>query len=201
MNRLFLSVAVLLVVGCTGRTAKENEQSDSVAVELSMEELMLPDTSYASVEAVKYVVENTDSLAHPMKDFDDRYEKANGVFAFRKNLLRNASFGGKVKGTPSSIDIAWEFVTDYDTTHTKFGTWGGGSGWTGQPLYVNWTDEQMAALKQSPGLTANFGREEIIVGSLCGKGYFINYQTGKASRQPLDLGNVVKGTVSLDPEY
>ena len=35
---------------------------------------------------------------------------------------------------------------------------------------------------------------------LCGKGYFINYQTGKASREPLDLGNVVKGTMSLDPE-
>ena len=39
-----------------------------------------------------------------------------------------------------------------------------------------------------------------MVGSLCGKGYFINYQTGKASRKPLDLGNVVKGTMSLDPE-
>ena len=55
--------------------------------------------------------------------------------------------------------------------------------------------------KSSPGLTADFANEEIIVGSLCGKGYFINYQTGKASREPLDLGNVVKGTVGLDPEY
>ena len=201
-NKLLLMAAALLLTGCAGRTTNNGEQpADSVATELTMAELMLPDTSYASAEAVKYIVENEDSLAHPLKDFDDRYERANGVFAFRKNLLRNASYGGKVKGTPKEIEIAWEFSTDYDTTHTKFGTWGGGSGWTGQPLYVNWTDEQLKDLKRSPGLTADFGREEIIVGSLCGKAYFINYQTGRASRQPLDLGNVVKGTVSLDPEY
>jgi len=191
------------LAACGGRTTDSGQQAaDSVNVEMTMEELMLPDTSYASVEAVKYVVENADSAAHPLKDFDDRYQKANGVFAFRKNLMRNADFGGTVQGTPKSIEIAWEFTTDYDTTHTRFGVWGGGSGWTGQPLYVHWTDEQMAAFRQqSPGLTADFGPEEIIVGSLCGKGYFINYQTGRASRQPLDLGNVVKGTVSLDPEY
>ena len=191
------------LAACGGRTTDSGQQAaDSVDVEMTMEELMLPDTSYASVEAVKYVVENADSAAHPLKDFDDRYQKANGVFAFRKNLMRNADFGGTVQGTPKSIEIAWEFTTDYDTTHTRFGVWGGGSGWTGQPLYVHWTDEQMAAFRQqSPGLTPDFGPEEIIVGSLCGKGYFINYQTGRASRQPLDLGNVVKGTVSLDPEY
>lgn len=191
------------LAACGGRTTDSGQQAaDSVDVEMTMEKLMLPDTSYASVEAVKYVVENADSMAHPLKDFDDRYQKANGVFAFRKNLMRNADFGGTVQGTPKSIEIAWEFTTDYDTTHTRFGVWGGGSGWTGQPLYVHWTDEQMAAFRQqSPGLTADFGPEEIIVGSLCGKGYFINYQTGRASRQPLDLGNVVKGTVSLDPEY
>lgn len=203
MNKLWLVAITIVLVGCQGRKADQQGQSaDSADVEQSMEQLMLPDTSYASVEAVKYVVEDVDSLPHPLHDFDDRYAKANGVFAFRKNLQRDASFGGKVKGTPTAIDIAWSFETSYDKTHTRFGVWGGGSGWTGQPLYVHWTDEQMAAFRQqSPGLTADFGAEEIIVGSLCGEGYFINYQTGRASRRPLDLGNVVKGTVSLDPEY
>jgi outer membrane protein assembly factor BamB len=207
MRKLFLTfslvssfVLAFAVMACGGGRTTSNEEPVADSTDIPIEQLMLPDTSYASVEAVKYVVENTDSLPHPLKDFNDRYEGDN-VMAFRKNLMRNASFGGKVTGTPRSIEIAWEFTTDYDTTHTKFGVWGGGSGWTGQPLYVKWTDEQLDAFRQSsPGLTQDFGREEIIVGSLCGKGYFINYETGKASRQPLDLGNVVKGTVSLDPE-
>ena len=207
MRKLFLTfslvssfVLAFAIMACGGGRATSNEEPVADSTDIPIEQLMLPDTSYASVEAVKYVVENTDSLPHPLKDFNDRYEGDN-VMAFRKNLMRNASFGGKVTGTPRSIEIAWEFTTDYDTTHTKFGVWGGGSGWTGQPLYVKWTDEQLDAFRQSsPGLTQDFGREEIIVGSLCGKGYFINYETGKASRQPLDLGNVVKGTVSLDPE-
>jgi hypothetical protein len=198
-----LMAMTIMLMGCTGGKTPASDLTDSTATEdVPVEQLFLPDTSYASASAISFVIEDEDSVAAPLKDLDDRYEKANGIFAFRKNLRRDASYGGRIKGTPSQVEIAWAFETAYDTTHTKFGTWGGGSGWTGQPLYVNWADEQQADFrKSSHGLTADFGPEEIIVGSLCGKGYFINYQTGKASRQPLDLGNVVKGTVSLDPEY
>lgn len=198
-----LAVAALVACGNMGKQPQE-AAADSTAMDeaIPLEQLFLPDTCYASAEVVKYVVEQEDSLEAPLHDIDDRYEQAHGIFTFRRNLLRNASFGGKVKGTPSRIEIAWEFTTAYDTVHTRFGTWGGGSGWTGQPLYVKWTDEQMVNFrKSSSGLTADFAQDEIIVGSLCGQGYFINFKTGKASREPLDLGNVVKGTVSLDPEF
>lgn len=205
MRQNVVVVAVLLLLaGCTGRKAPVAGEADSTQTEpeVPVEQLFLPDTAYASAEVVEYVVEDEDSVAAPLKDLDDRYEGKEGVYVFRKDLRRDAHFGGRVKGIPDTIVVAWEFATAYDTTHTRFGTWGGGSGWTGQPLYVKWTDSQMAQFrKSSPGLTADFANEEIIVGSLCGKGYFINYQTGKASREPLDLGNVVKGTVGLDPEY
>lgn len=196
--------AVAIMTACTGRGTGNTSDTDSTVIEpeIPIEQLFLPDTAYASVEVVKFVVEDEDSVAAPLKDLDDRYAGKESVYVFRKDLRRDADYGGKVKGTPREVEIAWAFETAYDTTHTRFGTWGGGSGWTGQPLYVKWADDQQALFKKSsPGLTADFGPEEIIVGSLCGKGYFINYQTGKASRQPLDLGNVVKGTVGLDPEY
>ena len=196
--------AVAIMTACTGRGTGNTSDTDSTVIEpeIPIEQLFLPDTAYASVEVVKFVVEDEDSVAAPLKDLDDRYAGKESVYVFRKDLRRDADYGGKVKGTPREVEIAWAFETAYDTTHTRFGTWGGGSGWTGQPLYVKWTDDQQALFKKSsPGLTADFGPEEIIVGSLCGKGYFINYQTGKASRQPLDLGNVVKGTIGLDPEY
>lgn len=196
--------AVAIMTACTGRGTGNTSDTDSTVIEpkIPIEQLFLPDTAYASVEVVKFVVEDEDSVAAPLKDLDDRYAGKESVYVFRKDLRRDADYGGKVKGTPREVEIAWAFETAYDTTHTRFGTWGGGSGWTGQPLYVKWTDDQQALFKKSsPGLTVDFGPEEIIVGSLCGKGYFINYQTGKASRQPLDLGNVVKGTIGLDPEY
>ena len=50
-------------------------------------------------------------------------------------------------------------------------------------------------------MTEDFGAEEVMIGSLCGQAFFLNFNTGRPSRQPLDLHNVVKGTMSLDPEY
>ena len=199
-----MCLAVLIAISCNGNKAKADaSMSDTLIVDTVPEELIyLPDTSYTSVAAVNYKIENEDSIEALLKDFDDRYADSPNICVFRKNLRRNADFGGRVKGTPSEIEIAWKFETAYDTTPTRFGTWGGGTGWTGQPLYVRWSEADTAAFRrQSPGLTSDFTREEIIIGSLCGKAYFINYETGKASRQPLDLGNVVKGTMSLDPEY
>ena len=158
-KKLLLLPFTLVLIACGGGKNGNGNINENENGEVTLEQLMLPDTCYASVEDVKFVVEDADSLPHPLKDFDDRYAGSTNVMAFRKNLLRNADFGGKVTGTPSSIEIAWTFTTDYDTTRTKFGVWGGGSGWTGQPLYMKWTDEQMTAFRQqSPGLTPDFGR-------------------------------------------
>ena len=175
MKIIYFVVGLQILVGCTGKTTSASEANDSTETEIPIEQLFLPDTAYVSAGKLQYVVEEEDSTVNPMKDLDDRYEGANGIFAFRKNLRRDANFGGRVNGVPRDVEIAWEFTTAYDTTHTRFGTWGGGSGWTGQPLYAKWSAEQVARFKQSsPGLTPDFGPEEIMVGSLCGKGYFIN---------------------------
>lgn len=36
-------------------------------------------------------------------------------------------------------------------------------------------------------------------GSLASKVYFLNFETGKKSREPIDVNNPIKGTISLDP--
>ena len=48
-------------------------------------------------------------------------------------------------------------------------------------------------------MTRNFSNREIIVGSLCGKVYFLDYETGKKSRLEYDGMNPIKGTMSIDP--
>lgn len=194
----------IAAVACNGNRAQGvTSDADSVSIDSVPEKIVyLPDTSYASVDNVKYRIDIEDSTEALLCDFRDLYAEQRNICLFRRNLLRNADFGGSVKGIPSEIEESWVFQTDVDNTATNFGSWGGGTGWTGQPLYIQWTDADTAAFRrQSPGLTDDFGTEEIYVSSLCGRGYFINFKTGRASRRPLDLANVVKGTSSLDPEY
>ena len=168
----------------------------------TLEELTLPDTLYSSASKLLYVVEDVDSVPRPLKYYDDLYDRSDRVMTFRKNLLRNADFGGRVQGTPTSIEVAWSFDTPFGRDETTFGQWGGGTGWTGQPLYVHWSEAEADSLRRngSAPLTPDFGAEEVMVGSLCGEAFFLNFHTGQPSREPLDLHNVVKGTMSLDPE-
>ena len=205
ITSLLLLLSLLLAPSCTGNgqagTSESERDSDSVAIVYTptMEELMLPDTAYASASAVSYVVEQEDTLPHTLQYLDDLYDRTDRVMTFRKNLMRNADFGGRLDSVPHEIDIAWSFSTP---AGAEGSTWGGGTGWTGQPLYAHWTEKEVQQFRQSsPALTEAFGAEEVMVASLCGKAFFLNFNTGQQSRQPLDLHNVTKGTMSLDPEY
>jgi hypothetical protein len=83
---------------------------------------------------------------------------------------------------------------------TIYGVWGGGSGWTGQPLIINWNQEQKEKLHITDQEFLNDPNAmEVIIGSLCGDIYFLNSETGAASRNPLSIHNTIKGTVSVDP--
>jgi len=158
---------------------------------------MLPDTVFDSVGDIDYDIEVVDSVSSGvLRGFEDLYDSVPGIFTFRGGPHRDArTFSGKIKGTPSKIILDWKSAT------AVRGDWGGGSGWTGQPVYVEWTNEQVEKFKKtSPEITGSFNNKEIIVGSLCGELYFIDYETGDYSRSPLDVGNPIKGSVSLDPE-
>ena len=156
---------------------------------------------YPSAERIEYVVEVKDSgTSAKLNNLTDLYDKAPGVFTFRGTSRRDMPQSGKLTKRPTGIKHVWTFQTAYDGRQTSHGTWGGGSGWTGQPLFVEWPDSLMARQrKQSPGLTSNFSKREIIVGSLSGDVYFIDYTSGRASRKSHKSGNPIKGTISLDP--
>lgn len=199
-NIFLFPVVTLLLAGCAGNASQGEAVSNDSIVSLVDNEL-LPDTIFPSVSAVNYEIELLDSTSGTITDVQNPYDTVPGYFTFRGSSRRDAPFEGKVSGTPTQIVQDWKFETYYDNTETKLGVWGGGTGWTGQPLYVKWSDAQVAAIKaHAQGLTPNFGAEEIIVGSLCGKVYFLNFATGQPSREPIDVGNPIKGTVSLDPD-
>ncbi|MDO4510989.1 MAG: dehydrogenase [Bacteroidales bacterium] len=204
MKKMLWLVAMGSLLGSYSCKSGAGEASvcDSDSVAAAVDTVPLPDTVFASVDRLDWKVYVTDSTRDGnITDFSDPYQASASHLTFRGNLLRNADFGGKVKGTPSRIVTDWVFETDVDMTPSNMGVWGGGTGWTGQPLYVEWPAAMVAKFKATPSarLTADFAAREIMVASLCGKVHFINFETGKASREALVVDNPVKGTPSIDP--
>lgn len=165
-------------------------EADSIQSEPAEQEKVitaLPDSALPSADRLEYKIDAFEpEISGELGDLKDLYTNAPGILTFRGGPRRNADFKGHIQGRPDSISIEWTFKTEFR------GEWGGGTGWTGQPLYVNWPDSCRKMFKES-------AKEEIMVGSLCGKVYFIDYETGKISRQPIDVSNPIKGTMMLDP--
>lgn len=195
-----------LASACTGRTqsAKENEEeSDTLVVEVDRkpEVKPYPARQFPSVEALNYKVDVFDSLhSGAIEDLTDLYVDAPGVFTFRGNLMRNADFGGRVKGQPDTLVVNWTFDTESDNRQTSVGTWGGGTGWTGQPLYICWPDSMLQRFRGEMKVNGcDVTKQEVMFGSLCSKAYFLDFESGKPTRPSLDVLNPIKGTASIDP--
>lgn len=207
-SNLYAAIAASALITACGSGSKTAEQTagseaDSVPEVVADPILPLPDTAYASVAKVKARVTVYDSITDGTIPADCRnYADTPGTLTFRKSPFRNADFNGKIKGTPSDIEIDWTYTTDADYRHTDFGEWGGGTGWTGQPLYVEWPDSCMNKFKEKGVVNDNFGKRELIIGSLACQIYFLNYDNGKPTRTPIATGeNPIKGTPSLDPTF
>lgn len=202
-STLFLSSALLVVLaGCGEQTQNGGlVDSDTIVIQQVPDTISLPTRQLASVGDLTYAVTVFDTLhSGHLSVYTNLYDDAPGQFTFRGNPRRDARFGGKIKGVPSRVVEVWKYITAFDGTATSMGTWGGGTGWTGQPLYVEWPDSMMTRFRnESPGLRDDFTQREIIVSSLCGNMYFLNFEKGTESRKPIDVGNPIKGTSSLDP--
>lgn len=198
---LFLSFNLLLAA-CNVKTSASTTPAVSPdSSDIEPQEIVYPDTSYASVSKMRYKIDTLMTEPGELNSLKNQYENANGIFTFRGSPTRETSFYGIINGSPDTVKVDWTFKTSYGEANWGDSKWGGGTGWTGQPLYVNWTEEQVQEIKnKSPNtLTKNFSNREIIIGSLCGKVYFLNYENGKESRKEFDGMNPIKGTMSIDP--
>lgn len=199
-----LSAVFAALAGCSSSgSGRPADAADSTAVDSLQEieaEVNFSDTVYPSVSRIKYTVTVADSSISPeLQSTADMYANIPGAFTFRKGSMRDASFGGRLDSVPTRIEVEWTFHTDEDYTPTKFGAWGGGTGWTGQPLYVEWPDSCLKRFRDNGLTTDGFSGRELMLGSLAAKVYFIDFVTGKASRKPIGVTNPIKGTISLDP--
>lgn len=202
-----ISTICFSLFSCNGKGTDTNNSdsiNDSINIanqQLEVEPQRLPDTIFQSVkDKVVYQVSVEDTtISGSLSTLKDLYANTPGGFTFRKGARRDANFDGKVDTPPTKFKIEWTFKTEEAYRQTQLGTWGGGSGWTGQPVYVEWPDSLLQKMKANNVVYPDFSGKEIIFGSLCGNVYFVDFTTGTPSRQAVPGVNPIKGSVSLDP--
>ncbi|MDR0840216.1 MAG: PQQ-binding-like beta-propeller repeat protein [Christensenellaceae bacterium] len=128
---------------------------------------------------------------------DAEYAAARGITTFGGNHWRNSFTYGEQVVNEGRLNRSWEQATGALATEGN-GTWKG-TGWTGQPLIIQWSDEVRATLGVYDVFKAKEGFTEVIYPAMDGSIYFLELGTGNKTREPIRLGQVLKGTAMLDP--
>ncbi|MHB8062560.1 MAG: outer membrane protein assembly factor BamB family protein [Ruminiclostridium sp.] len=124
------------------------------------------------------------------------YSELEGVTAFRGNNYRdNASFGTRTV-SQKKLEIVWE-KTGLGSIPAHNSNWPG-TGWTGQPLLVHWSEDVRKLMNINSEMKAK-DLVEVIYPALDGNIYFLDLETGKPTRNKIEIGYPIKGTAMVDP--
>ena len=124
---------------------------------------------------------------------DMEYSQLPGVTTFGGNNYRNSFAYGTVTVSDKRLREQWT------KSIGSLGNWSG-TGWTGQPLIVQWPAETVAVMnvKQSFKDTGE-PLTEVIYPTMDGNIYFLELGSGSATRDAISTGIVQKGTACVDP--
>ena len=115
-----------------------------------------------------------------------------GIATFRGNNFRNSAVYGTADVVEKTLTKSWGCDIGSLNTWT-------GSGWTGQPLMVQWDQETKDIMNMYSDKKAKEGLVEVIYATLDGYIYFYDLDDGSRTRDPIYLGMNFKGAGSLDP--
>ena len=124
------------------------------------------------------------------------YAKVTGIVTFRGNNFRNSSSFGTAALNAAVFGDYWTVTTG---GMSGGGTYWGGSGWTGQPLAVQWPESTKKIMNMYDWAKEKDGLVEVIYATLAGRVYFIDLETGEKTRDSIYLGYPFKGAGSIDP--
>jgi hypothetical protein len=124
------------------------------------------------------------------------YSELEGVTAFRGNNYRDdASFGTRTV-SQKKLQIVWE-KTGLGAISAHNSYWPG-TGWTGQPLLVHWSEDVRKLMNIKDEMKSK-DLVEVIYPTLDGNIYFLDLETGKETRNKIQIGYPIKGTGMIDP--
>ena len=122
-----------------------------------------------------------------------------GIATFRGNNFRNnASYGTVKLESKTFSERKWTNYSASITTGDGESAWTG-SGWTGQPLVVQWDEETKQHMNLYESAKAKKDLVEVIYATLDGTIYFMDLETGEYTRDSMYLGMTFKGAGALDP--
>ena len=204
---------VSMVAGVSGDNGNLSmEQSDSLA---AVKAAMARPTSFSPrcVESTKpsLYIESTaieadgqtlasisDYVPKESHSFDAgiSYTDVDGIVTFRGNNFRDTAAYGNTQIKDGKIKDLWTAKTGSLTYGDA--TWSG-SGWTGQPLMEKWPKEVKQSMNMYDWAKEKDDLVEVIYACMDGYVYFLDLETGEATREPLYLGFTFKGAGALDP--
>ena len=204
---------VSMVAGVSGDNDSLNmEQSDSLA---AVKAAMARPTSFSPrcVESTKpslYIestaIEADGQTLASISDYTPKenhsfdagisYTDVDGIVTFRGNNFRDTAAYGNTQIKDGKIKDLWTAKTGSLTYGDA--TWSG-SGWTGQPLMEKWPKEVKQSMNMYDWAKEKDDLVEVIYACMDGYVYFLDLETGEATRDPLYLGFTFKGAGALDP--
>ena len=117
------------------------------------------------------------------------------VATYRGNAFRTNAAAGTLKEAPTGLSLLWTAETGH-----KAGTGAGSFRWWGQPAIIKWAKEMRelstSLTEEARNTTA---LREVIFASADGYIYFLNLETGEATREAIRTGYPMESAVTLHP--
>ncbi len=127
------------------------------------------------------------------------YSAREGIVTFRGDNLRRGGAFGTPDIKREKLSVAWSVPTGKLQKSYGTGYWTG-SGWTGQPLIVRWTDAERERMNMHEYAKSQQGLAEVIYSTMDGNVYFLDLRSGKRTRGDISLDMPFKGSGALDPQ-
>ena len=124
------------------------------------------------------------------------YTDVDGIVTFRGNNFRDNPVYGTADMKKNKLTSLWSSKTSSITYNGA--TWSG-SGWTGQPLMMKWPKKVKKVMNMYDWAKEKDDLVEVIYACMDGYVYFLDLETGEATRDTLNLGFTFKGSGALDP--
>ena len=115
-----------------------------------------------------------------------------GIPTFRGNNYRNTSSYGTAEVEDVTLTKVWSRSLD------SYNGWSG-SGWTGQPLLVQWDEATRQIMNLYDEKKDKDGLVEVIYATLDGYIHFYDLEDGTNTRDPIWMGQNFKGAGAVDP--
>lgn len=178
-----LGIVLIVLSLLSGFSPKATEKSDPAQWSVTWE-IYEGETLLSEYERKKEI-----SFAAP-----EEYFALPGVAAFRGNNYRNSATYGTTEVTEQTIERTWTAKSG-----ALKGTKWSGSGWTGQPLVVQWDENTKQNMNLYGDKKSKTDLVEVIYATLDGNIYFLDLADGTPTRDPIKVGMCFKGAGSLDP--